>query len=212
MARGRAADYDLTREAILARAAELFAQQGYPSTSMNQVAQACALSKPALYHYFRDKYAMLVNIAEGHVLQLHALVDATMALELEPKAKLSLLITRFVEAYADAQAAHRVLTEDTRFLQADDRERVLAHERRVVASFAQALVACHPELDETQLAKPLTMLLFGMINWMFTWLKPGGALNHEALAPIVVDLVLGGLPAVVRKHTSMTSPSSLQKA
>jgi hypothetical protein len=31
---------------------------------------------------------------------------------------------------------------------------------------------------------------------MFTWVKPGGALDHEALAPIVADLLLGGLPAV----------------
>jgi hypothetical protein len=40
------------------------------------------------------------------------------------------------------------------------------------------------------------MLLFGMINWMFTWMKPAGALDYEALAPMVADLFLGGLPAV----------------
>jgi AcrR family transcriptional regulator len=28
---------------------------GYPSTSMNQVAEACGLSKATLYHYYRDK-------------------------------------------------------------------------------------------------------------------------------------------------------------
>jgi hypothetical protein len=46
------------------------------------------------------------------------------------------------------------------------------------------------------MSKPLTMLLFGMINWLFTWMKPGGALDHEALAPVVTDLFLGGLGAV----------------
>jgi hypothetical protein len=45
-------------------------------------------------------------------------------------------------------------------------------------------------------ATPLAMLLFGMINWTFTWLKPGGALTHEDLAPMVVQLFFGGLPAV----------------
>ena len=43
---------------------------------------------------------------------------------------------------------------------------------------------------------PLAMLLFGMINWMFTWLQPGGALTHAAMAPIVADLFRGGLSAV----------------
>ena len=65
MARGRAAGYDDQRELILARAAALFAQRGYPATSMNEVAQACGLSKATLYHYYRDKYALLVSIAEA---------------------------------------------------------------------------------------------------------------------------------------------------
>jgi AcrR family transcriptional regulator len=51
MARGRALGYDAQREAILTQAAELFARQGYVGTSMNQVATACGMSKPALYHY-----------------------------------------------------------------------------------------------------------------------------------------------------------------
>jgi hypothetical protein len=40
------------------------------------------------------------------------------------------------------------------------------------------------------------MLLFGMINWTFTWMKPDGALSHGSLAPIVAQLFFGGLPAV----------------
>ena len=44
--------------------------------------------------------------------------------------------------------------------------------------------------------KALTMLLFGMMNWMFTWLKPQGALSYDTMAPVVADLFLGGLGAV----------------
>ncbi len=40
------------------------------------------------------------------------------------------------------------------------------------------------------------MLLFGMINWMFTWLRPDGRFTHHDMAPIVADLFLGGLGAV----------------
>ena len=72
MARGRAAGYDEQRELILAHAAALFARQGYHATSMNQVAEACALSKATLYHYYRDKDALLVQIADSHVSRLQA--------------------------------------------------------------------------------------------------------------------------------------------
>jgi len=196
MPRGRAKGYDDQREQILAHAATLFAHRGYPGTSMNEVAQACGLSKATLYHYYKDKYALLVAIAEGHVQRLHALVAEVAAERLAPEAHLRELVARIVEAYAGAQHAHRVLTEDVRFLDEADRERILGKEREVVAGFARAVAALRPELKRAKLAKPMTMLLFGMINWMFTWLKPDGELDHSAIAPMVADLFLGGLPAV----------------
>jgi AcrR family transcriptional regulator len=203
MARPRSPTYDDQRDLILARAAALFAQQGYTATSMNQVAAACALSKPALYHYVRDKHALLALVAEGHMERLIHVVEEVLQQPLSPEQRLRELIARFVREYANAQNEHRVLTEDVKFLQADERERVLGAERRVVTAFADAVAAVRPALRPAELHKPLTMLLFGMINWMFTWLKPaedglegGPRLTHEQMAPIVAELFFGGLGAV----------------
>ena len=196
MARKRSPGYDDQREMILTRAAELFARHGYPGTSMNEVAEACGLSKPTLYHYFKDKYHLLVDITEGHVSRLQALVEEVQAQNLPPEARLRTLIQRFVQEYAEAQHAHRVLTEDVKFLQPEDHERVLGKERAVVAAFADALGQMRPDTEAAGLTKALTMLLFGMINWMFTWLRPDGELDYEAMAPIVADLFVGGVPAV----------------
>jgi hypothetical protein len=49
------------------------------------------------------------------------------------------------------------------------------------------------------------MLLFGMMNWMFTWLQPSGRITHHAMAPIVADLFLGGLVAVSAPRSSLSS-------
>jgi TetR/AcrR family transcriptional regulator len=198
MARGRSPGYDDQREAILARAAELFAQQGYASTSMNQVAQACGLSKPTLYHYFRDKYQLLLEIADGHVSRLEATMTATLDAHRgdAPGVLLRAMIHRIVREYAGAQNAHRVLTEDVRYLEPEDRRRVLDKERRVVAAFSEAVGRVRPDARTADLTKPLTMLLFGMVNWMFTWHRAEGPLSHEALAPIVADLFAAGIGAV----------------
>ena len=196
MARGRASGYDDQREMILAHAARLFARRGYPATSMNQVADACGLSKATIYHYFRDKYALLVSIADGHVSRLQLLIADATREAATPELRLRELIRRIVEEYADAQDAHRVLTEDVKFLEPDDRERVLGKEREVVAGFARTVGALRPELEQVALSKPLTMLLFGMVNWMFMWMKPDGKLDHEAMAVVVADLFVGGLAAV----------------
>src|SRR6185369_57113 len=195
MARGRSPGYEDQRELILRNAAQLFSQRGYSATSMNEVAEACGMSKPTLYHYFRDKYSLVVDIAEGHVSRLAALVNDVQAQPLDAEPRLRLLILRFVEEYADAQHAHRVLTEDVKFLDPPDRERILDKEREVVDAFARAIAQLRPQ-TANGMAKPLTMLLFGMINWMFTWLRPEGALTHEAMAPVVADLFFGGINAV----------------
>ena len=202
MARGRAPGYDAQRETILAQAAELFARQGFVGTSMNQVATACGMSKPALYHYVRDKSDLLFEIATTHVARLHALIDevaqgdAVHPPPADATAHVRRLIERFVLEYAGARHAHRVLTEDVKFLEPADQARVLALQRQVVSSFANAIAQVRPELVAADLHKPLAMLLFGMMNWMFTWLQPDGKLSHADMAPVVADLFLGGLGAV----------------
>jgi AcrR family transcriptional regulator len=196
--RGRAAGYEDQREEILERAAFLFARRGYASTSMNQVAQACGLSKATLYHYFRDKYALLVSISEGHVSRLEAIVREVLSQPLEPEARLRALIGQVLAEYANAQDAHRVLTEDVRFLEPEDQARVLGKERWLVSAFAEVVVAVRPDLKRASLGKPLTMFLFGMINWMFTWMRADGSLDYDDLAPVVADLFVGGLATVVK--------------
>jgi TetR/AcrR family transcriptional regulator len=196
MARARSPRFDGNRDSILRTAAALFARQGYPGTSMSDLAQACGISKPLLYHYVDDKYQLLLEIAEGHVSRLEALVAEVAALKLDPQEALRQMIARFVQEYALARHDHGVLTQDVKFLSPADRERVLGIERHIVAAFAQAIARARPELAESALDKPLTMLLFGMINWMFTWLRPDGRLSHEQMAPIVAELFLGGLGAV----------------
>lgn len=203
MARKRAPGFEAQREDILAAAAHLFADQGFSATSMNQVAEACGVAKPTLYHYFQDKQELLAQICDSHVHALLALVEEVKAQQLAPDAQLRALIERFTRSYADAQAQHRVLTSEIKFLDGAERERLLDVERRVVAEFAQALCRVRPELREAGLHKPLTMLLFGMINWTFTWLRPDGDLSHEALAALVSDLFFGGLGAVQLRQPAL---------
>ena len=210
MPRGRSRGYELQRETILARAAELFARRGYTATSMNEVAEACGVTKPSLYHYVRDKHQLLVEIAETHIARLLALVDEADAAPLQPEARLRRLIDAFLAAYSGLQAEHRVLTEDVRFLAAAERKRILGGERRVVAAFADAIVAVRPELAKERLGKPLAMLLFGMMNWMFTWLQPKGELSHADLSPVVADLFFGGIGAVRSPPRRSTRTNSHQ--
>lgn len=202
MPRGRATTFDAQRDAMLAQAARLFATRGYAAASMADLAAACGVSKALLYHYYRDKAHLLADIAEGHVERLEAIVDAVEAEGLGGRARLERLLSRFVAEYAHAQDAHRVLTEDLRFLDHEAAERIRVRERRVVAAFASCVAQLRPDLAGAQLHKPLVMLLFGMINWTYKWMRPDGALSYDELAPLAAGLFLHGLEAVTAPERS----------
>lgn len=190
----RSDNFEGQREVILGSAADLFARRGYHGTSMNDVAEASGLSKATLYHYYDDKSELLSSIADRHV---SALVELCKSVEsddnIASSARLEALIVRFLNEYAEAQNSHRVLTEDVRFLPRRDRDRILDKEREVVQAFADAVAFVRPDVKRAGLDKAIAMLLFGMLNWMFTWMRPNGTLTHATAAPLVCDLFLNGL-------------------
>jgi AcrR family transcriptional regulator len=192
------------RSLIAGRAAELFARKGYAATSMNEIAEASHLSKPGLYHHFKDKAEVLLHIADGHVSRLVDIVTGVEALDLAAEQRLPELIEAFMREYAEAQNEHRVLTEDVRFLAPEAQARVLDKERTVVQVFADAIAATRPDLHDAQLHKLLTMFLFGMLNWMFTWFRPDGRFTYEQMAPIATQLFVNGISGLEIATTGTT--------
>ncbi len=63
----------------------------------------------------------------------------------------------------------------------------------MVDAFAQAIAALKPRLRKKALRVPLAMILFGMINWTFTWLRAEGPLTYEDMAQVVTEIFLRGV-------------------
>jgi AcrR family transcriptional regulator len=147
----------------------------------------------------RDKHGLLHAITAGHVQRLAALVPDLEAASKNAEERLLRLVARFMHAYADAGPEHRVLTEDTRFLAEAERETVVAGQRELVRAFAERIAEIRPDLADSAAGPADTavaMLLLGMMNWTFTWLRPDGPLSHDAVAALVTDFLSGGLPAL----------------
>ncbi|MFV0663579.1 TetR/AcrR family transcriptional regulator [Denitromonas sp.] len=204
MARTKAATHDQQRNAILAKAAELFADKGFHATSMSQLAAACGVSKPLLYHYARDKAEMLFSVADSYMDTLVELVDEVESEALPPEAHLRRLIARFLETYATAHSHHRVLVQDVRHLDEAPRQQVADKERAVVAAFARAVAAVEPGISQKGLDKVVAMILFGMMNWTFTWLRANGPLTYEDMAPLVTGILLDGVHGTLGRAARKT--------
>ena len=67
----------------------------------------------------------------------------------------------------------------------------------IVARFGAVLRAVNPALDAGRpLLKPVTMSLFGMLNWVYMWFRPDGGLTREEYADLATTLILEGVRAV----------------
>ena len=194
MARTRAEDYDDKRALIFERAAELFAESGFASTSIAALALRCRASKSWIYHYFPSKEAILHGILLAHMETLRAAAAAAVASGAPPRAQLRALLRAFMTIYAEARARHVVLLSELGALPAAQQQEILALERQIVELVADLLRRVNPLLASRRtLVKPTAMLLFGMINWTHTWYRPDGALEPDQLAGLASDLFLGGV-------------------
>jgi AcrR family transcriptional regulator len=194
MARTRAADFEDKQRAILASAAAVLAEHGMDKASMAQIAAQAQVSKALLYHYYPGRDALVFDIIRTHLEELDAAVAHADRPDLPPRDRLRRLVHAVLETYRDADDQHKVQLGGTPTLPVEARAEIHAIERRIVRRFAEALRAIRPGLaGERPLLMPVTMSLFGMMNWVYMWFRDGGPISRADYADLATDLILAGI-------------------
>jgi AcrR family transcriptional regulator len=198
MARTRASDFEEKQHGLLMSAAAVFAEQGMERASMAQIASHSGVSKALLYHYYPSKDELIFAIIHTHLVELEASVAAAVDPELAPEAQLRVLVGVVLEKYRGADDAHKVQLVGTSALSDEQRGEIQAVERRIVRHFSGVLRRINPGLDraERPLLMPVTMSLFGMMNWVYMWFRDGGIITREDYAAVATTLILEGIKAV----------------
>ena len=198
MARARASDFEEKQHSILKSAAAVLAEQGMEKASMAQIASHCQVSKALLYHYYPNKNELIFAIIHTHLFELETSLAAAVDESLSPEAKLRVLVGVVLEKYQGADDAHKVQLVGMDALSDEQRAEIRAIERQIVRHFSKVLREINPNLDrpERPLLMPITMSLFGMLNWVYTWFREGGLISREDYADVATTLILEGIKAV----------------
>lgn len=114
-----------THERILAAAAALFVARGYASVSMREISQQLHLSKAALYHHFRDKQALLLEVLLAGIEQAGSIVTQAVSSSGGTRARLSALLTGIARNRHAQLTAMRLAERDAVHL--TDEARVKMH-------------------------------------------------------------------------------------
>lgn len=193
MARTRSENYDEIQQGILTTACGLFARQGYMRASIADLADACKLSRGALYHYFDSKEAILFAILDAHIREMIIDVEAAMAEKATTLEQFRAAIQAIVALNARSSDEQRVILNDLSFLGETEQDAIKALERQLVDTVSDLLVKLDKEGKIVKRTKKIySMMLFGILNFSHTWYDPKGGIDPGEFADMVVDLFLYG--------------------
>ncbi|MCP2263954.1 TetR/AcrR family transcriptional regulator [Promicromonospora thailandica] len=183
------------REAVLRTAIELFNRRGFDATSVSDLAAELGVTKSAVYHHFVSKEALLAAALDEALEGLSAAVEAA-AVASDGQRSIVRLRTA-VEAAVRILATHLpAVTLLLRVRGNSDVERSAMERRRHIDDRLSALVrqaAAEGDLRADVEPDVISRLVFGMVNSLTDWYRPGGPLDDAALAATVSGVLFDGL-------------------
>jgi AcrR family transcriptional regulator len=178
----RRRDPETKREAVLHTAAQLFLEKSYARTSLNDVADRLSITKPALYHYFRNKEEIFLacyRLGTAMIEDLLSDIAAHCGNGLEK-------VEAFIYSYANVLTVNFgrcVIRLDEGDLSPEAISEVRSYKRKIdgrLRSFIQegirdgSIAPCDPKIAAFSIA--------GAVNWISVWYDPRGPLSAEEIA------------------------------
>ncbi|MGA9101151.1 TetR/AcrR family transcriptional regulator [Aeromicrobium sp.] len=183
------------QDSLLAVAVEVFTARGYDGTSMEHLSRASGLSKSSIYHHVDGKEQLLRLALERALDPLLDSLDADDVIAGRAIDRLHHLVRRDVQILADRLPYVTLLlrvhgnTETERW--ALDQRRTF--DRRVARLVQEAIDEGDVRSDVN--ARTTARLMFGVVNSLVEWYRPGRDLSPAALADQIASMVLDGIRA-----------------
>ena len=157
------------REDLLDAAEQLFLEQGFHGTSVDDLGAAAGISGPGLYRHFASKDAVLMAVLDRIWGQLRPAIDA--AADQDPDAALATLLDAQLGLAMGQPSALVLLVRELRHLDLDYRRLAARNHRRYVDAWVDALRRRAPHLGD-EAARSTVLAVHGLID--------SAAINPEA--------------------------------
>ena len=185
----------LRSQAILETAAKLICAKGYAATGMQEIADACGLTKAGLYHYIESKENLLLAIMsygmdlfeEQVLLQVVGIEDPVERLKACMAKNVTLVTRGWSKEITIILHEHATLTGAAG-------KQINARKKRYVR-FLESSVQ---EAIDKGLVRPVNPTVaaysfLGTVLWIYKWFLPEGKLSDEQVSDGMIDLFFQGL-------------------
>lgn len=180
---------------ILERAARLIHQSGYEATSMQEIAEACGLTKAGLYHHIKTKEALLLAIMHYGMDLFDEMVLAKVGDIADPVARLRETMARNIAlVIQDSSKEVTIILHEHQTLTGAPAQEINARKKRYVrfleAGFREAMERGQIRPVDPTLA---AFSFLGTVLWTYKWYREDGKLTPSQLSDGMIDLFFEGL-------------------
>ena len=179
---------------ILNHAARVFSEKGYEGASIRDISRASGVSLAGMYYYVESKqkllYLIQLNTFKTVLERLQKRIEGVA----DPVERLRILTHNHLEYFLRHPVEMKVLSHEDEALEGEYRKEVMGIKRR----YYEVALGIFYDLRRAGLARRMNarvavLSLFGMMNWIYTWHRPGLDPQAEALAEGMVSMFLHGV-------------------
>ncbi|MGO1052406.1 TetR/AcrR family transcriptional regulator [Crossiella sp. CA198] len=185
-------------ERLVDAATRLFADKGYPATSVQEIADAAGVTKGGLYHYFKSKAELLHEVYRRLLFLQTYRLEQIATSSGSPAQRLRAAAEDVVTSSANSLREVTVFFREMHHLPPTTLATVRAERRRYHERFrglieeGQRAGEFRPDIS----ADLVTHSFFGAIHHMAVWYRPSGPKSVTEIGADFTELLLSSLRLV----------------
>jgi len=203
---------ELVENEIYEQAIRLFAERGFAGTSLQDIADALGITRPALYYYVKSKDELLAklaaDVAGGSAAQI---TDVAGRPELDPVGKIREIARLNVVRVATQPERFRLLIRSEADLP-PELSRAYDTSRRAVLKAVTGVIEDGIRAGRFRPvdARVAALAVIGMCNWVAWWFRPGRD-SAEAVADELADMAIAALQRADHRIPDGEGPAAALK-
>ena len=189
------ARYGKKLNAVLSASSALFASKGFERATIRDVSHETGMSLAGLYYYFKSKEELLFLIQFRTFDSICEKLREIIKNEADPQTCLQSMINMHFEYFIRNMNDLKICSREIESLQGDFYEKV-AEKRKEYFDLTQSIFEKMIDQSGGSMAdsRLAAVYLFGTLNWIYQWYRPGRYPDAKELASQLSGIYLQGFP------------------
>ncbi len=185
------------RKGYIAEAAlTVFAEKGYKTTSLQEIAEKVEITKAGIYHYFKTKEEILfyiLNNSNSKKIARFKAYDPTQSGSLtDPMEILRGIIRSYAHSSLTSNEVALLSMRERHQLTGENLERYQEMEKEIF-NLLKTKIKAVPQIKAQYDINTIVFLIISMSAWFGYWLKNDGRLSQEEIVEQSIEIICSGV-------------------